>query len=275
MKPFTSLVLILFLISGSLLAQKYTGDSWATVNEKGSGTLSVVYYPQAGLIEEDGGKMTGMCVDVLNEFVNFVQTKYGKKVTINYAGAEPVFAEFMKVCQTTPNILGVTNVAVTEERKKIMKFTPGFLSNEETFITHKDAPTISSNKDLAQLKGYTAKAITGSVHVKYIEQLKKDIPGLTITYGPSGSEILKDIAKDPKLFTILDFTEYVDATRNKMPVKKQSIQIATQELAFAMAKQTDWDKVWNEFLTPEFRKSEKYRKMIANNLGGVYLSLLK
>ena len=83
------------------------------------------------------------------------------------------------------------------------------------------------------------------------------------------------LPKNPKLFTILDFTEYVDATRNKMPVKKQSIQIATQELAFAMAKQTDWDKVWNEFLTPEFRKSEKYRKMIANNMGGVYLSLLK
>jgi hypothetical protein len=275
MKPFASLFLILFLCSCPLFAQKYTGDTWASVNEKGSGTLSVVYYPEAGLIYEEGGKVKGMCADLLNEFVNFVQTKYGKKITINYVGAEPVFAEFMKVCQTTPNILGVTNVAVTEERKKVLKFTPGFLSNEETFITHRDAPSISNTKDLAQLKGYTAKAIAGSVHVKYIEQLKKDIPGLTIAYGPSGSEILKDIAKDPKLFTILDFTEYVDATRKQMPIKKQAIKIASQELAFAMAKQTDWDKPWNEFLTPEFRKSDKYRKIIANNMGGAYLSLLK
>ncbi len=275
MKPFASLALILFLFTSTLFAQKYTGDTWATVNEKGSGTLSVVYYPQAGLIYEEGGKVKGMCVDVLNEFVNFVQTKYGKKVTINYAGAEPVFAEFMKVCQTTPNILGVTNVAVTEERKKIMKFTPGFLSNEETFITHKDAPLIITAKDLPKLKGYTAKVIAGSVHVKYMDQLKKNLPGLTITYGSSGAEILKDIVNDPKLFTILDFTEYVDASRKQLPVKRQSIHIATQELAFAMAKQTDWDKVWNEFLTPEFRKSEKYRKMIANNMGGAYLSLLK
>ncbi len=266
---------VLLLFASPLLAQKYTGDSWAAVDEKGGGTLAVVYYPQAGLIYEDGGKVKGMCADLLNEFVNFVQTKYGKNITVEYVGAESVFSEFMKVCQTTPNILGVTNVTITEERKKLLKFTPGFLSNEETFITHKEAPAIGSTRDLAQLKGYTAEVITGSVHVAYIDQLKKFIPGITITYGPSGPEILKDIVKDPKIFTILDFTEYVDATRKQMPIKRHSLPIGTQELAFVMAKQTDWDKLWNEFLTPEFRKSEKYKKMIANNLGGVYLSLLK
>ncbi len=102
------------------------------------------------------------------------------------------------------------------------------------------------------------------------------MPSLEYSTGPSGAEILKEISANPKLFTILDFTEYVDATRNKLPIKRQNVKVGElQELAFVMSKQTDWDKVWTEFLTPEYRKSEKYRKIIAANLGGAYLSMLR
>ncbi len=257
---------------------KYSGSSWNEINNKGNGTLSVVYYPQAGLIELENGKMTGLCADILNEFAQFVQFKYNKKIEVQYVGSEPVFNDFLKACQSTPNVLFVTNITVTEERKKLMKFTPAFLSNEETLITHKDAPAIDKLENISKvLNGYSAKVITGSVHVKYMEQVKNNnMPSLNIGYGTSGPEILKEISTNPKLFTILDFTEYVDATRSHIPVKKQNVKIgAPQEFAFAMSKQSDWDKVWSEFLTPEFRKSEKYRKMVAKNLGQTYLSLLK
>jgi len=266
------------LISNITFAQKYTGDSWTTIDSKGSGTLSVVYYPSAGIIESEGGKMNGLCIDIINEFVAFVQTKHGKKITVDYVGAEPVFSEFIKMCQATPNVLFVTNITVTEERKKIMKFTPPCLSNEETLITHKDAPNIDKLQNISTLlNGYSAKVITGSVHVKYMEQLKaENMKSLTIGYGTSGPEILKEISSNPKLFTILDFTEYVDATRTHIPVKKQNVKIGSQQdFAFGMAKQSDWDKIWAEFLTPEFRKSEKYKRMVAKNLGQVYLSILK
>ena len=270
--------LFTLFVSNMAFAQKYSGDSWAAINSQGSGTLGVVYYPEAGLIYEEGGKMKGVCAELLTEFTAFVQTKYNKKITVQYLGAENVFNEFLKVCQFTPNILGVTNVTVTDERKKLMKFTPPFLTNQETLITHKDAPSVDNLKNISTaLNGYTAKVISGSVHVKYMDQLKRDnFPSLEIGQGPSGPEILKEIVSNPKLFTILDFTEYVGATRKQLPIKRQNVTIGTpQDLAFAMAKQTDWDKIWQEFLTPEYRKSEKYRKIIASNLGGAYLSVLK
>ncbi len=272
------LFLLFLLVTNLAFAQKYKGDSWATVKSKGSGTLGVVYYPQPGLIYEEGGKIKGVCTEVLNDFVAFVQNKYGKSVTVQYLGAENVYSDFLKVCQTTPDILGVTNVTITDERKKIFKFTPAFLSNEETLITHKDAPSIESLEKIGTvLNGYSAKMVVSSVHIKYIEQIKKKyMPSLEYSTGPSGSEILKEISTNPKLFTILDFTEYVDATRNKLPIKRQNVKVGElQELAFVMSKQTDWDKVWTEFLTPEYRKSEKYRKIIAANLGGAYLSMLR
>jgi hypothetical protein len=102
------------------------------------------------------------------------------------------------------------------------------------------------------------------------------MPGLKISYGSNGPEILKKISTNPKLFTILDFTEYVDATRKNLPVKRQNLNFGeAEELAFVMAKSSDWDEIWREFLTPDYRKGVRYRKIMADNLGPTFLSILK
>jgi ABC-type amino acid transport/signal transduction systems, periplasmic component/domain len=278
MKSKILFVVAAFIVTHFSYAQKYKGDSWASIKASGSGTLSVVYYEQAGLIQDTNGKPTGLCVDVLADFVAFVETKHGKKITVQYVGKEPVFSEFLLAAQNNTNVLGVTNVTITEERKKILKFTPPFISNPVVLITHKDAPTVASFAELStKLDGYTTEIIAGSTHVKHINKIKKDNwPSLSIAYGPSGQEIIKKITTQPKLFTILDFTEFVDATRKRLPVKKQDLDFGSPEqLAFIMSKQSDWDAIWKEFLTDEYRKSPKYRKNIADNLGSAFLSILK
>lgn len=267
------------LLTTVCFGQKYSGDSWAKV-KAGGGTLTIIYYEQPGLIYKDEatGKMKGVCADILDDFAKFVQDKYGKKLTINYAGQEQVFPTFLSITQTTPNIMGVTNVTITDERKKILKFTPSFMSNPVVMLTHKDAPSISSTTEIGTvLKEYGAKVITGSTHVKVIERIKKEnSPSLKVTYANSGGEILKELSTGPKFFTVLDFTEYIDATRKQLPIKRQSINFgAAEELAFIMAKQTDWDQPWNEFLTVEYRKGVRYRKIIVDNLGANFLGILK
>jgi ABC-type amino acid transport substrate-binding protein len=148
MKTFLTSVFLLSTVI--VFAQTYTGDSWAKVKAAGSGTLTIVYYSQPGLIVKGAdGKMKGVCVDIVADFAKYVQEKYGKKLAVNYAGEEPVFTTFLSTVQTTPNILGVTNVTVTDERKKLMKFTPAFLTNPIVMITHKDAPTVTNTTELA------------------------------------------------------------------------------------------------------------------------------
>jgi len=276
MKSF--LTLILSLVCLSLSAQKYQGDSWATVKASGKGTLTIVYYKQPGLIYSENGKMKGVCVEIIGDFVEFVEQKYGKKLDVKYAGEETVFTDFLKTVQGTKDILGVTNVTITEERKKIFKFTPPFLSNPPILLTHKDAPTVTSFGDINfLLKGYTAEIIGGSTHVKRIEQLKKQyVPGLKIEYVENGPGILRDITANPKIFTILDFTEYVDAVRKNLPVKRQNLDLGSMEdLAYIMAKQSDWDEPWNEFLTLSYRTSSRYRKIVVDNLGATFLAVIK
>ena len=267
------------LLATACLGQKYSGDSWAKVKASG-GTLTIIYYEQPGLIYKDAttGKMKGVCADILEDFAKFVQEKYGKKLELNYAGQEQVFPQFLSITQSTPNIMGVTNVTITDERKKILKFTPSFMTNPVVMLTHKDAPTISTTAEIGTvMKEYSAKVISGSTHVRVIEKIKKDnAPGLKVTYANSGGEILKELSGGPKFFTVLDFTEYIDATRRQLPVKRQSINFGgAEELAFIMAKQTDWDQPWNEFMTMDYKKSVRYRKIIVDNLGANFLAILK
>jgi ABC-type amino acid transport substrate-binding protein len=269
---------VLLVVTSSLFSQNYQGDSWAKVKSSGSGTLAIIYYEQQGLIFEEQGKVKGACADIIDDFVAFVQEKYNKKITVRYAGKEPVFSKFLATAQNTKDLLGVTNVTITEERKKSLKFTPPFLTNPVVLITHKDAPTVLSFSELdTKLKGYQAEVVGGSTHVQLAERIKREnMPDLSISYGSNGPEILKKISANPKLFTILDFTEYVDATRKSLPVKKQNLAFgASQEMAFVMSKQSDWDDIWKEFLTPDYRKSVKYRKIIADNLGATFLSIVK
>jgi len=267
------------LCASACWGQKYAGDSWSQVKSNG-GTLTVVYYEQPGLIYKDAstGKMKGVCADILDDFASFVQTKYGKKLEIKYAGKEQVFPTFLSTIQNTQDILGVTNVTVTDERKKIFKFTPSFMNNPVVLLTPNSAPNITRMDEIGTaLKDYSAKVIEGSTHVKVVEKIKKSsAPALKISYVNSGTEALKELSTGSKYFTILDFTEYIDASRRQLPVKRQNVNLGgSEELGFIMAKQTDWDQPWNEFMTMDYRKSVRYRKIIVENLGANFLALLK
>jgi len=259
-------------------AQKYAGDSWAQVKTTGSGKLTVVYYDQPGLVQRIDGKMKGVCVDIIADFAAYVKTKHGKTVTVEYVGPEGEFSNFLKVVQATPNILGATNTSITEERKKILKFTPPFMTTQLVLLTNQNAPTLTSLTDLPKIyNGFSAEVITGSTHVKYIEKIKKEYyPDLKVSYATSSESVIKHLTTNAKMFSILDFTEYVGVIRKKQPIKRQEVDLGNAEqLGFIMSKTSDWDTVWNEFLTAEYRKTSKYKKIIADNLGANFLSLVR
>jgi ABC-type amino acid transport substrate-binding protein len=269
----------LLLVSHFTFSQKYKGDSWASVKSSGSGTLTIVYSEQFGLVYKDtDGKIKGVCVDILSDFVDFVKEKYGKTVTVNYAANIHAFSDFLSTAQNTPNILGVTNTTITEERKKILKFSPPYMLNRQVMLTNNKAPSITSLKELpTKFAGFTAQVIEGSTHVAYVEKIKTDhMPALNIKQEVSGPVIIKNLVNNPKIFTIIDFTEFVDVVHRKLPIKRQVVDVGTpEELGFIMSKQTDWEIPLKEFLTTEYRNSIGYKKIISENLGATFMSLVK
>ncbi|MEL7002610.1 MAG: transporter substrate-binding domain-containing protein [Bacteroidota bacterium] len=274
------LILLFFISSIPTFGQKYSGSSWAQVKASRSGTLSCLFYKTPKLVFRDSdGQIKGVCVDILNDFSKYVKKKYNTDLNIEFVGEETSFMEFMKQVNATKNVLGVANVSITPARQKQMKFSPAYLSNLMIMLTHKDAPTINSLDELSsKLNGYTGMVISGTTHVEYIQSLKSQYyPGLKLSYQPSGGVIIDAISKDSKNFAILEFTEYFDAIKNRKPVKRQDVYLNSEkeELGFVMSKSSDWDGVWKEFLTDDYKSSMRYKEIIADNLGNAFLRLIR
>jgi ABC-type amino acid transport substrate-binding protein len=272
-------IILLSVVSQATFSQKLDGDSWAHAKRSGSGILTVVYSQQFGLIFKDkDGQVKGVCVDILSDFARFLRTQHGTTLTIKYAAEIPAFSEFLSTAQNTPHILGVTNTTITEERKKTLKFSPAYMSNRQVMLTSNKAPSITSLKELpTKFPDFTAQVIKGSTQVKYVEKIKTDyMPALKITTEENGPDIIKNLTGNAKAFTIIDFTEFVEVVHRKLPIKRQMVDVGdVEELGFIMSKQTDWDIPLKEFLTTDYRNSIGYKKIITENLGATFMSLVK
>jgi ABC-type amino acid transport substrate-binding protein len=274
-----AIIIVFLAFSNVAFSQKFDGDSWSHVKTAGSGILTVVYSQQFGLIYKDkDGEVKGVCVDILSDFARFLKEHHGKSLTIKYAAEIPAFSEFLATSQNTPHILGVTNTTITDERKKVLKFSPAYMSNRQVMLTSNKAPSISSLKELPlKFKDFTAQVIAGSTHVNYVERIKTEyMPALKITLEANGPDIIKNLTTNPKAFTIIDFTEFVEVVHRKLPIKRQMVDVGVvEELGFIMSKHTDWDVPLKEFLTQDYRNSIGYRKIITENLGATFMSLVK
>ncbi len=253
-------------------------DSWNDVKINKKGVLTCLWNESYGIIYKDEvGNVKGVCVDILKDFQNYLKAKYAVDLEVSLS-EEKSFASFLTKISSTQNVIGLSSVSITDERKKTMQFTPHFLANPNVIVTHKDAPKLERLEDLGTAySGYKVKIVSGSTHIAFAKRLKeKHFPELVIEQLPSSREIFVEMATNKKMFTIIDFGEYLGAFKNKMPLVRQNVNLGYDDkLAFIMHKKTDWGTLWQEFLTDNYRKSIAYKKIIADNLGVAYLGLIQ
>jgi membrane-bound lytic murein transglycosylase MltF len=270
------LILLLFPCSSVLSQKMNDGDSWKAVQQKGEGTLAVVYYECPRLIEESNGTVKGVCVDILNDFTQFVKTKYNKTIKINYIAKEIEFSQYLNRVKSANNVIGVSNTSISEERKAEMKFSPYYLKTPLIVLTHKDAPNFKTLNELIQA-GLTGQVEKETAYALYMQKLKKgSYPGLSIQYMPTTTAVVQELSKANKYFSVMDFTEYLGEIKTNPSIKRQPINLgSTDHLGFTMSKRSDWDVVFNEFLNDGYRESASYKKSITANLGSNFMTMVK
>lgn len=269
-------VLFLFGTATSFAQSVAEGDSWKNVSQNGSGKLSIIYYECPKLIEEVNGKPKGVCVDVLNDFVQYIKSKYNKTVEITYAAKENDFGKFLKTVKSSNNIIGVSNTTINEERKAEMKFSPYYLKTPLIVLTNKSAPNFNTMKELADA-GLSGQVEKETSYAAFMEKLKSgEFSKLTIQYQPTTPAVLQELSASNKYFSVMDFTEYLGEVKSNPNIKRQPINLNNNvPLGFIMSKRSDWDVLFNEFLTETYRNSISYKKSVSGNLGANFMSLVK
>lgn len=276
---------ILFLIGFILIssiskAQTYSGDTWAKAKAAGQGTISLAYVETPSFVYKEDGKLTGICVDIMNDFVKFAETK-GVKLTSNFVGDGSAFkGMYDKVKTSSGGVFGLGNITITEERKKEVKFSPPFITNFAILITHNEVATLTKLEDLpsvfGKLTAYTAK---GTLNEKRINDLKqKYFPAMKITLTSTSQETLDKIIADATSFAYLDLAFYLEAIQLHKSLKRHPVgDQSAEKFGFIMPSNSDWTPILDEFFKANggYTNSAQYKTILTKHLGETGVKLLQ
>lgn len=278
------IVIVFFavLISQAGQSQGYTGDSWAQVKANGQGTISLAYVETPELVYKDNaGKLTGICVDVMGDFVAFVNAKKGVKLGSKFVGDGTSFkGMYDKVKGSIGGVFGLGNITITEERKKEIKFSPPYMTNLVFLITQNSVPTLAKMEDMsttfAGLTAYTAK---GTLNEKRTLELKqKYFPGMKIDYTSISQETYEKVINDPKGFAYLDIAFYLEAVQQRKAVKRHPVgDKLAEQFGFIMPLNSDWQPLLTEFFEADggYLNSPGYKGILKKHLGEIGVKLLQ
>ena len=270
---------LMMLVSLFVQAQ-LKGDTYTSAKQKKAANIVYTYAEAPGFASKDAsGKMTGICIDLMDKFVVFVKTKYGINITVKYESAKPDdFTYFLnEVKRANGGVFGLSNTTITQARKKEYNFSVPYIINIGMILSNKSVATMNTLSDIGTVfAGMSAVTVKNSTNEKVLLDIKaKYFPTLKIEYVSSFGLVSKKILSDPRKFANLDFTYYLDAIKSNKPVKRHpGGDTSTEKFGIIMPKSNDWVPVLDEFMNSGFIGSVEYRKIISNNLGSNALKFL-
>jgi len=268
--------------TATTLAQNYTGDSWAQVKTNGQGTLTLAYVETPSFVYKDkSGKLTGICVDIMSDFIKYVSETKNVKLTTKFTGDGTTFkGMYDKVRGSIGGVFGLGNITITDERRKEVKFSPPFITNFAILITQNNVGTLGSLEDMpstfSNLTAYTAK---GTLNDKRISELKqKYFPAMKIAYTATSQETYEKVTTDPNSFAYLDLAFYLEAVRQGKSVKRHPVgDQAAEQFGFVMPLNSDWFPLLDEFFKANggYANSQQYKGILSKHLGETGVKLLQ
>ena len=282
MKGGIKLIGIVLLFSTQVWAQGHVGDNWAQVKQVGQGTISLAYVETPSFVYKDNsGKLTGICIDIMNDFVKWVNDNKKVKLQSKFVGDGTSFrGMYDKVKISTGGVFGLGNITITEERKKEVKFSPPFITNFAILITQGNIATLAKMEDMpttfGSLTAYTAK---GTLNEKRMLDLKKKyFPDMKITTTTTSQETLEKVFNDPKGFAYLDLAFYLEAAQLRKYVKRHPVgDQSAEQFGFVMPMNCDWGPVLEEFFKANggYTSTSRYREILTKHLGETGVKLLQ
>ncbi len=276
-----SIMVILACTCASAWGQ-YSGDKWSAVKSSGSGTISLAYVETPGFVYKDSnGKLTGICVDIMNDFVNYVNTKHGVQLASKYVGDGSSFSGmYSKVRSSKDGVIGLGNITIRDSRKKEVKFSPPFITNFSILVTQAAVPTLADMSKIQEtFKGLTAYAPKGTTNEKRLLDIKKRHFGsMQINYVASSQEALQKVMTDKAAFAYLDLAFYLDAMQRRRPVKRHPVgDQSSEQFGFIMPMNSDWQPLMKEFFEANggYTNTTAYKKILTKHLGDTGVKLLQ
>ena len=269
-------VFIFFIVVGffsNIQAQNLKGDRWQEVKESGNGTITVTYFSMQGFAYQDEeGNYTGVSLDIINQFINFVKNSYNVNLQVDYKPQNDFVAFYNSVKNGEGGVFGAGNVTITDERKEEVQFSPPYFTNIAVLITNKAAENLESLEEIStNYEDKTALVYEGTTHEKRLMDLKQNLfPDMSMEFIQSNKAAIEMTSSDVKYFSYVDLPIFWRAQKNNKQIKRQPAgDQATESFGFIMPKNSDWNEPMEEFFAigGGYRSNTTYRKILVKHLG--------
>ena len=275
-----SLSLLIIAACGTEQPEPITNNSWEQVQQMGEGVVTLVYVPSDGFsyVDEDG-RLTGVTIELVRDFVDYVNVQYGMSVSINYRPIESFSTFYETVRDASGGVFGVANVTITEERKEEVAFSPPYMTNIATLITHSEIPEISNFDEIGSaFSGLEALAFEGTLHQDRLEAIiEEHLPDAEMEFAHSNSEIIERVSSGNNYFAYVDIYNYWRAANDDAPLQRHSAgDEASEQFGIVMPLNSDWHHIVERFFEDEggYLNTDRYRYLMETHLGEELAQLL-
>lgn len=262
-------------------AQGFSGDTWVSALANKQATVVLTNADLPKFSETVDGQGSGICFDIMNDFAEYVQSKYGVAMTYVY---KPVantsdFQSFLDAVKASKGgVFGLGDITITNDRKKTFEFAPPYFDNTAILVTDRNVPDLLSLEDIpTTFKGMKAVSQRGTTHDKRLKDLRSRYGNFEIVYAESSAAKTQKVLSSPSFFTYIDFPNYVDLFSSRIPIKRHSVGDRKGEsFGFIMPKGSDWAPIITEFFQANggYVNSDNYREVLNKNLGHNVVKLI-
>jgi ABC-type amino acid transport substrate-binding protein len=255
--------------------------SFEEATRTGAARIRVLYVPSSGFAQLDGsGRPTGVTVELMRRFARFVEEAHGLEVEIDFVREERWATFYQRVLGSEGGVFGIGNVTITEARREELAFSPPYLGNVATLMTHRDVPELESLEEVGRaFASLTGLRYPGTLHEERLEALRRDhFPEMTTVTVESNDELVGRTASGDGYFGYIDIYNYWRAVEQGLPLRRHAVADDDSEVfGVIMPLESDWAPVMEEFFQASggLRGTDWYRELLREHLGDELAGLLE
>jgi len=254
--------------------------TWAAAQEEGYGVLNALYVPAEGFAYADEDEVpTGFTVELLVDFTRFVAEEYNVMLELNFIEVQNWTDFYNKIVEGVDGMIGMGNVTITGERRRELTFSPPYMTNIASLISHADAPEMTSFDEMSRVfEGRDALAFEGTLHEERLQLLVEQYhPEADITFANSNDEIIARVSESDSYFAYIDIYNYWRAVDRGADLQRHEAgDEAAEQFGYIMPLNTTWEPIINQYFLQDggLLLTDRYREMMSQHLGERLTDLL-
>ena len=271
-KTVTTFLICLGLISLSK-AQLAEEVSLENVKAGDEVSLNIFYFENSPFAYKSNGKLTGIEIDILEYFAEWVKEKKDFEIKLNYQKPVTFHKLLLNVQNGSANTIGMGSVSINEKRKEQVIYSAPYLKNVSVLLTQGTVPTALTEEDLKKTFSEMYPVIVkNSIHETYMKEFLHQVgssrESTKLTNLPM--EVIQTIATSGRYFgysDVITFWKYMKENDDFIKMHKIA-SISDEYFGFIFPKDSQWSLLFNEFMESGFgfTSTKDYHQILEKHL---------